>query len=180
MILSDRDIHRAMCNKEITITPWPAYNDLQPASIDLHLGKTIQLIDNETFGIRPGESPTYCEVEHHTFCLYPGDFVLGYTKEKVELSDSLVARVEGKSSLGRAGLAVHVTAGFIDPGFCGNITLEIVNHSGHIWELAPNMKICQIAFERLSSPAIRPYGHHELKSKYQNQKGVKGSDLSNI
>jgi dCTP deaminase len=180
MILSDRDILKAIDNEDIKITPSPSISDIQPASIDLHLGDIVKYMDNSNISIEPGQSPMYRDFQHHTFELRNNQMLLGFTKEKIELNNNLVARVEGKSSLGRAGLAVHITAGFIDPGFKGNVTLEIVNHSGHIWNLKPNMKICQIAFEELTSPSQRPYGHKSLKSKYQNQNGVVGSNLENI
>lgn len=109
--------------------------------------------------------------------LKPKEFVLATTEEKVGVSTAFVARVEGRSSLGRLGLSVHSTAGYIDPGFAGQITLELTNHTNKTILLYPGMKICQIAFELLVHPSVRYYGHPELNSKYQGQKGAQGSKI---
>ena len=110
--------------------------------------------------------------EGKPFILHPGEFVLGTTLERLTLPDDIVARIEGKSSLGRLGLLIHATAGFVDPGWSnGQITLELSNVAPLPIRLWPGMKIAQLSFMRMDAPAERPYGHPELGSKYQGQKG---------
>lgn len=156
-MLSDQDILHAINIGELTISPL-ADNAVQPASVDLCLGPYLTTVDGNTTHKIP-----------HT--MLPGEFLLASTVEEVHLSPSLAARVEGKSSIGRLGLAVHVTAGFIDPGFRGQITLELLNVSGRPIELRDRMRISQLSITRLSSPAVRPYGTPSLRSHYQGQSG---------
>jgi dCTP deaminase len=151
---------------------------IQPASVDLTLGDGFIALEGSNTIHLHGEgihAPMNRYDMASRYWLEPGQFVLGTTKEKVVIPDDLVARVEGKSSLGRLGLCVHATAGFIDPGFRGSITLEFFNMSKSTLVLYSGRLICQLAFEKLSSPALRPYGHPELNSKYQDQSGVVGS-----
>lgn len=168
MILSDRDIRKKMKEGRIKITPEPEDVQIQPSSIDLGL--------SNDFIIPTPMGNTKVEV-FDTLILQPGDSLLGSTIEYIELSDSLCARVEGRSSLGRKFLNIHSTAGFADSGFKGNITLEFTNNGKEGIELRKGMRICQLVFEELSSPAERPYGSEGLNSKYQGQKGVTESKL---
>ncbi|GAA0293223.1 dCTP deaminase [Halarchaeum salinum] len=157
---------------------------IQPASIDVRLGK--QFLEFQHANI-PCIHPTdETEVEDYVtetvvdedgeFILHPGDFVLGTTKERVEIPPDLVAQVEGRSSLGRLAIVVHATAGFVDPGFRGKITLELSNLGTAPVALTPDMRISQIVFTELSSPAKRPYGA-ERGSKYQDQNGPQASRI---
>lgn len=182
MILSDRDIKSYMNDKRIVIDPYPADCDIQPASVDLKLSKDIKSfhmrdVHNEKV-ICVKDKPYMIDVPipDEGLILYPNQFVLGSTIERVELSNLIVARVEGKSSLGRIGLAVHITAGFIDPGFRGNITLELKNMGPRPIMLKYGMYIAQICFTVLSKPTFRTYGHEKLNSKYQDSKGTIGSN----
>ncbi len=171
-MLSDKDIRAALAANRITIEPL-GENAIQPASVDLRLGNS--------FWIFPaGEEPLDLfkpliegvdrqAVIAEEFILQPNTFVLATTNEHVTMPNDLVARIEGKSSLGRLGLFVHITAGFIDPGFSGTITLELLNVSGRALLLRAGMKIAQLSLQELSSPAERPYGHPSLGSKYQGQ-----------
>ena len=156
-MLSDRDILRAMDTGDLTITPL-GDGAVQPASVDLSIGPYLSSLDGEMV------KPLPCEIE-------PGEFWLGSTLEEVHLSPALAARVEGKSSMGRLGLAVHITAGFIDPGFQGQITLELHNVSPRPIRLMPGMRVSQLSVYRLSSPAQQPYGTPGLGSHYQGQQG---------
>jgi dCTP deaminase len=188
VILSDIDINDAMKNGRIVITPTPKEDQLQPASIDLRLSNEFaKLLDSSSPGLRtidPREKAKE-DLDGYWKCKFPGlgptidphEFILGCTIEKIKLPDDVVGRIEGRSSLGRHGLMVHSTAGFIDPGFEGQITLEMFNLNKSPIRLTPGMKICQIAFECLSSPAKRPYGSEGLNSKYQGQTGVTISRL---
>ncbi len=164
-ILSDRGILSRLSDGEIEITPNPAEQAIQPASVDLTLGDEFRWPDGRE--IAPGADGTVW--------INPGDFFLGTTVERVSVPADLVARVEGKSSLGRMGILVHATAGFIDPGFMGQITLEFTNLSTRPFQFNSGMYICQISFEELDQPAARPYGHPGLKSSYQGQVGTKES-----
>lgn len=136
------------------------HNRVQPASVDLSLDNVIKTIDGETF---------YLD-EKSMYVLQPGEFILGSTVECVNIPDDLVARVEGRSSIGRLGVMVHVTAGYIDPGFMGNITLELFNCSDKPFQLNYGDYLCQIVFETLTSPCMNPYD-----GKYQGDVGVAGS-----
>lgn len=158
----------------ITIDPFdPAM--IQPASVDLRLGNSFRVFHNHrTSAIDLRDPPTNLTEqiqvgEDEPFVIHPGEFCLGRTLEYVELPDDVVARIEGKSSLGRLGLIVHATAGFCDPGWKGTLTLELNNLTRVPIRLYPNLPIAQLSFMTLDAPAERPYGHAELGSHYQGQ-----------
>jgi dCTP deaminase len=163
MLLSDHSI-RELMDVRTLIDPTPDDARIQPASVDLTLGEQVSWEEN------PGDWESY----YHSgeWVIQPGEFVLAHTFERVCLPVDLAARVEGKSSLGRKGLLIHSTAGFIDPGFHGQITLELYNMGKYDIALTVRQSIAQICFMQLSTPALRPYGHPDLKSKYQNQQGA--------
>ena len=173
-VLSDRDIRAALESNAIRIDPYDPH-DLQPSSVDLHLDRWFRVFRNHTLGhidVRQNleELTELVSVEEDDpFILHPGEFVLGQTLEWVELPDDLVARLEGKSSLGRLGLLIHSTAGYVDPGWKGNLTLELSNVANLPIALYYGMRIGQISFFRMSSAVERPYGSPELGSKYQGQ-----------
>lgn len=171
MILSDRDIQLAL-NTEFRIEPFRA-QQLQPASYDVQLAPYLWVADKHlTTAIDLGDPPTQPPGEQMNFeeyVLHPGQFVLGATNERIELGGQIVARLEGKSSLGRLGLIVHATAGYVDPGFKGHLTLELLNIAQIPIILRPNVLIAQLTFHRISSPAVNPYGTPGLGSKYQFQ-----------
>lgn len=173
-VLSDRDIRSALQAGRIRIDPYdPAC--LQPSSVDLHLDREFRVFRNNRYAFIDVREPQPDLTEllavdgDDPFILHPGEFVLGQTLEWVELPDDLVARLEGKSSLGRLGLLIHSTAGYVDPGWKGNLTLELSNVANLPIALYVGMKIGQISFFRMSSPVERPYGSKELGSKYQGQ-----------
>jgi dCTP deaminase len=176
MLLSDGTIRAMLEEGSLALDPIDDVQ-IQPSSVDVRLDGVLRVFRNHTAvcidPMEPTESLTepVAVDEGHAFILHPGEFVLGSTVEEVGLPDDLVGRVEGKSSLGRVGLLIHATAGFIDPGFRGQITLELSNVASLPIKLWPGMKIGQISFMRLDQPAQRPYGHHELGSKYQDQHG---------
>ena len=176
MILSDRDIIKALGDGLVGIEPFDE-SDVQPSSVDLHVDRFFRTFHNHRHPYidvkKPMENLTeMVEVsESEPFILHPGEFVLGSTLEYVRLSDDLVARLEGKSSLGRLGLLIHSTAGYVDPGFEGHLTLELSNVANLPITIYPGMKIGQISFFRLTSPADKPYGSAALGSKYQGQRG---------
>lgn len=171
MILSDIDIKKAIKDGQITIDPFFP-NCVQPASVDLHLDKRFIIFKNtHDLCIDPKESMEHLtenvEVEKNGyFVLHPQEFALGNTIEKIGVSRQMVGRLEGKSSLGRIGVLIHVTAGFLDPGNNTTLTLELYNVSNLPVKLYPGMKIAQMAFESLSSPCETPYGSKKLKSRY--------------
>lgn len=175
MMLPDHEIEAAITAGTIGITPAPHPGAVQPASLDLRLGDTFeQVIPGGVIDpSEPDQQRTSRVVVtgDAPFALNPGVFALASTLETVTLPADLVARLEGKSSLARLGLVIHTTAGFIDPGFSGQITLELANLSGSPILLRAGMKIGQLSFQRMSSPARRPYGTAGLGSKYQNQQG---------
>jgi dCTP deaminase len=150
---------------------------LQPSSIDVRLDRFFRVFQNSRYthidpALQQDELTTPVEVAHEEpFVLHPGEFVLGSTLEVVTLPDDLASRLEGKSSLGRLGLITHATAGFIDPGFSGHITLELSNVANLPITLWPGMKIGQLCVFRLSSPAEHPYGSERYGSRYQGQRG---------
>jgi dCTP deaminase len=154
---------------------------IQPSSIDVRIDKFFRVFDNHKYAaIDPAEPQDdltrLVEVEGGgPFVLHPGEFVLGSTYESVSLPDDIAARLEGKSSLGRLGLLTHSTAGFIDPGFEGNVTLELSNMATLPINLWPGMKIGQLCFFRLSSPAEFPYGSEKYGSRYRGQRGPTAS-----
>ena len=173
-VLSDRDIRGALDDGSIKIRPYDA-RDLQPSSVDLHLDRAFRVFRNNRYAFIDVRSPQPDLTEMLTiaddepFILHPGEFVLGQTHEWVELPNDLVARLEGKSSLGRLGLLIHSTAGYVDPGWKGNLTLELSNVANLPIALYFGMRIGQISFFKMSSPVDRPYGSPELGSKYQGQ-----------
>ena len=180
MLLSDRDIRAELDTGRIALDPYePAM--IQPSSIDVRLDRFFRLFDNHKYPvIDPAEDqPELTRLvdvpADEPFVLHPGEFVLGSTFEQVTLPDDVAARLEGKSSLGRLGLLTHSTAGFIDPGFTGHVTLELSNVATLPIKLWPGMKIGQLCFFRLSSPAERPYGHGADGSRYQGQRGPTAS-----
>ncbi|HOP95713.1 MAG: dCTP deaminase [Dictyoglomaceae bacterium] len=184
MILSDRDIKAYIKEGKLIIAPMDdPKRQIQPSSIDLRLGNTFLhfKVEGKAF-IDPTKDSLQdlmgtIEVEDgKPFFLRPGEFVLGTTIETIKLPEDLVARVDGRSSLGRLGVIVHATAGYVDPGFCGQITLELSNINHVPIALYPGMRICQISFYTLTSPAETPYYKKE-GSKYQNQKGPTASKL---
>jgi dCTP deaminase len=183
VILSDRDIRAALKAGEIGISPFDD-GDVQPSSVDLHVDRFFRTFHNARHPFidvkRPMEDLTeLVEVTgDEAFILHPGEFVLGSTLEYVRLPNDLVARLEGKSSLGRLGLLIHSTAGYVDPGFEGHLTLELSNVANLPITIYPAMKIGQISFFRLSSAAEHPYGSHGLGSKYQGQRGPTPSRYS--
>ena len=177
MLLSDRDILAEVDRGRVGLNPWdPAM--VQPSSIDVRLDRFFRVFENHRYPhIDPAEDQSELTrevvVEGHDdpFILHPGEFALGSTYEVVSLPDDIAARVEGKSSLGRLGLLTHATAGFIDPGFTGHVTLELANVATLPIKLWPGMKIGQLCFFRLSSPAEHPYGSEKYGSRYQGQRG---------
>ncbi|GGM68508.1 dCTP deaminase [Halarchaeum rubridurum] len=185
MILSDADLLDRMEAGDLVVEPLDDPElQIQPASIDVRLGKRFLEFQHANIPcIHPTDqteveeyvSETYVESDEE-FILHPGDFVLGTTKERVEVPPDLVAQVEGRSSLGRLAVVVHATAGFIDPGFHGKVTLELSNLGETPVALTPDMRISQLVFTELSSPAERPYGA-ERGSKYQDQDGPQASRI---
>ncbi len=180
MLLSDRDIRRALDCGQITLDPLDR-DLIQPASIDVRLDRVFRLFDNHKYSVidpataQPGLTRAIEVSQDDPFVLHPGEFVLGATFERVSLADDIAARLEGKSSLGRLGLLTHSTAGFIDPGFCGHVTLELSNTATMPILLYPGMKVGQLCFFTLSSPAEAPYGSASLGSHYQGQRGPTAS-----
>ena len=173
-VLSDRDIRAALETGEIAIKPYDP-NDLQPSSVDLHLDRSFRVFRNNRYPYIDVRSPQpdltelLTVADDEPFVLHPGEFVLGQTLEWVELPNDIVARLEGRSSLGRLGLLIHSTAGYVDPGWKGNLTLELSNVANLPIALYYGMSIGQISFFKMTSPAERPYGSPELHSKYQGQ-----------
>ena len=175
MVLSDVTIAKLIAERRIGIDP---YDDglLQPSSVDVRVDRYFRVFHNARYPFidvkEPQEELTE-EVEidgERPFILHPGEFVLGSTLERVTLPDDLVARLEGKSSLGRLGLLIHSTAGYVDPGWEGNLTLELSNVANLPITLYDGMKIGQISFQRLSSPAEVSYGEASIGSKYRGQR----------
>ncbi len=176
MVLSDKTIRDEIEAGRIAIDPFdPAL--VQPSSVDVRVDRSFRVFHNNRYPYidvrQPMEDLTeLVEVaEDEPFILHPGEFVLGQTLERVTLPDDLVARLEGKSSLGRLGLLIHSTAGFVDAGWDGHLTLELSNVANLPITIYPNMKIGQISFFRLTSEAENPYGSSALGSKYQGQRG---------
>ena len=177
MVLSDRTIRRLLEDGRIGIEPYDEAL-LQPSSVDVRVDRFFRVFHNNRYPFidvrEPQEDLTeevVIEDDEKPFILHPGEFVLGSTLERITLPDDLVARLEGKSSLGRLGLLIHSTAGFIDPGWDGHVTLELSNVANLPVTIYPGMKIGQISFVQLSEPAATPYGSDELGSKYQGQRG---------
>ncbi|MGI9604123.1 MAG: dCTP deaminase [Acidimicrobiales bacterium] len=180
MLLSDRTIREAIEAGRIAIEPFDP-TCVQPSSVDLHLDNEFLVFRNHTrpvIDVRQDLSDLTEAVEAHEdrpFILHPGEFVLGSTLERVALPDDLVARLEGKSSLGRLGLLIHSTAGFVDAGWDGQLTLELSNVANLPITLYPGMKIGQISFVQMTTAADNPYGSSEVGSKYQGQQGPRPS-----
>lgn len=176
MVLSDRDIRAAMAEGRIGIDPFDQ-KYVQPASVDIRLDRTFRVFRSTRHAyidLAKGVDDITDLVivdEGERFILHPGEFALGSTLERLRLSDDVVCRVEGKSSLGRLGLLIHSTAGFVDPGWDGHLTLELSNVNTIPITLYPRMRIGQLSFFQLSSPAERPYGSEGLGSSYQGQSG---------
>ncbi|PFG92984.1 dCTP deaminase [Saccharopolyspora erythraea NRRL 2338] len=176
VLLSDRDLRKELEDGRLELDPFDAAM-IQPSSIDVRLDRYFRVFDNTKYThIDPSqqqdELTSLREVpDDEPFVLHPGEFVLGSTFELVGLPDDLAGRLEGKSSLGRLGLLTHSTAGFIDPGFSGHITLELSNVANLPITLWPGMKIGQLCLFRLSSPADHPYGTKQAGSRYQGQRG---------
>jgi dCTP deaminase len=176
MLLSDRDIRKAMDAGDIVFDPYTP-EMIQPASIDVRLDRFFRIFNSREYTcIDPAENQGALTEEFSVdadqpMILHPGEFVLGSTLENIHISGSLGARLEGKSSLGRLGILTHSTAGFIDPGFDGHITLELSDVNSLPVKLWPGMKIGQICFFSLSSPAEHPYGSQGVGSHYQGQRG---------
>jgi dCTP deaminase len=178
--MSDRDIRAEIEAGRIGLDPLNI-DLLQPSSIDVRLDRFFRLFDNHKYAyIDPREDQPdmtrFVEVKaDEAFVLHPGEFVLGSTYEFVTLPDNIAARLEGKSSLGRLGLLTHSTAGFVDPGFKGHVTLELANVSSLPIKLWPGMKVGQLCFFQLSSPSETPYGSAKYLSRYQGQRGPTAS-----
>ena len=173
-VLSDGTIRRLVDEGRIGIEPWDPLM-VQPASVDLKLGTSFRVFHNHRIQVIDlADPPTglteRVEVDtEEPFVIHPGEFVLGRTEEHVAIPDDVVARIEGKSSLGRLGLIVHATAGFVDPGFTGTLTLEITNFNSVPIVLRPGLPIAQLSFMTLDRAAERPYGHPDLGSHYHGQ-----------
>jgi dCTP deaminase len=176
VVLSDRTIAARIADGSIRIEP---YDDalLQPSSVDVRVDRTFRVFHNARYpyiDVKLAQEALTEVVEitgDEPFILHPGEFVLGSTLERIALPNDLVARLEGKSSLGRLGLLIHSTAGFIDPGFDGHVTLELSNVANLPITIYDGMKIGQISFMQMTEPASSPYGSSSLGSKYQGQRG---------
>jgi dCTP deaminase len=176
VVLSDRTIARLLGEGRIEIDPYEE-SLLQPSSVDVRVDRLFRVFHNNRYPFIDVKEPQdelteLVEVDDETpFVLHPGEFVLGSTLERIRLPDDLVARLEGKSSLGRLGLLIHSTAGFIDPGWDGHVTLELSNVAKLPITIYYGMKIGQISFMQLTEPAETPYGAAALGSKYKGQQG---------
>ncbi|GAB4281714.1 MAG: dCTP deaminase [Coriobacteriia bacterium] len=174
MVLSDRSIKEAIAAGRIRIDPLDP-EDIQPASVDVHLADRFQVFHNSRYPYidpaaeQSGLMEAVTVSAEEPFVLHPGEFVLGCTQERIALAHDLVARLEGKSSLGRLGLLIHSTAGYVDPGWEGTLTLELSNVANLPIVLTPGMPIGQLSFFQLSTAVDRPYGTPGLGSKYQGQ-----------
>jgi dCTP deaminase len=176
VILSDVDLRKAIADARIGVEP---FDDaaVQPSSIDVRVDSLFRVFRNHTAAVIDVKRDMRDLTElveipaDGVFMLHPGEFVLGSTVERVTVPDDLVARIEGKSSLGRLGLLIHSTAGFVDAGFSGHITLELANVASLPITIYPGMKIGQISFMQMTSPAEHPYGQGAAGSKYQGQRG---------
>lgn len=181
-MLSDADILKGVKEGRILIDPFKKRN-IQPASYDLKLATKVRVFRNHSAGFVDVKKPVdITEIidmkKGGSFIVHPGEFILGATEEYVTLPNDVAATLEGRSSIGRLGLIVHATAGFIDPGFSGTITLEITNLSRLPIKIYAGMRISQLAFYQMSSPVRNPYGSKALKSKYQGQRDPTVSHIS--
>ena len=180
MLLSDRDIRAEIAAGRVAVQPF-AESMVQPSSVDVRLDRFFRVFENHKYSvidpsIEQSELTREVIVEpNEHFILHPGEFVLASTYEIITLPDDIAGRLEGKSSLGRLGLLTHSTAGFIDPGFSGHITLELSNVANLPVKLFPGMKIGQLCLIKLSSPAEHPYGSAVYASRYQGQRGPTAS-----
>lgn len=175
MILSDQDLKNELEWGGLEVEPLDK-NDIQPASIDLHLGNSFSSLrpqsSNEEGGIpiikvwNPPKTHKFSQYDDMPILLLRHEFMLGITKERIRIPDYLVGRVEGKSSLGRLGLLIHATAGYVDPGWDGCLTLELHNISGYPIQIVPGMPIAQLSVMQMTAAADRPYGSEGLGSKY--------------
>ena len=180
MLLSDRDIRAEIGANRVGVEPFDEAM-IQPSSVDVRLDKFFRVFENHKYSvIDPSTEQAELTREviaegDEPFILHPGEFVLASTYEVITLPDDIAGRLEGKSSLGRLGLLTHSTAGFIDPGFSGHITLELSNVANLPVKLFPGMKIGQLCLIKLSSPAEHPYGSEKYGSRYQGQRGPTAS-----
>ena len=180
MLLSDRDIRAEIAANRVGVEPFEEVM-IQPSSVDVRLDKFFRVFENHKYSvIDPSTEQAELTREviaegDEPFILHPGEFVLASTYEVITLPDDIAGRLEGKSSLGRLGLLTHSTAGFIDPGFSGHITLELSNVANLPVKLFPGMKIGQLCLIKLSSPAEHPYGSEKYGSRYQGQRGPTAS-----
>jgi dCTP deaminase len=179
MVLSDATIARLLAEGRMEIDP---YDDalLQPSSVDVRVDRLFRVFHNNRYPfidvkVEQAELTELVEVDDRAFILHPGEFVLGSTLERIRLPEDVVARLDGKSSLGRLGLLIHSTAGFIDPGWDGHVTLELSNVANLPITIYPGMKIGQISFMQMTEPARTPYGAPEIGSKYKGQEGPTAS-----
>ena len=180
MLLSDRDIRAQIAEKRVGVEP---FSDamIQPSSVDVRLDKFFRVFENHKYEVidpaleQPELTRQIVAEDGEAFILHPGEFVLASTYEVITLPDDIAGRLEGKSSLGRLGLLTHSTAGFIDPGFSGHITLELSNVANLPVKLYPGMKIGQLCLIKLSSPAEHPYGSAQYLNRYQGQRGPTAS-----
>jgi dCTP deaminase len=180
VLLSDRDIRAEIASNRVGVEPFDEAM-IQPSSVDVRLDKFFRVFENHKYSvIDPSTEQAELTREviaegDEPFILHPGEFVLASTYEVITLPDDIAGRLEGKSSLGRLGLLTHSTAGFIDPGFSGHITLELSNVANLPVKLFPGMKIGQLCLIKLSSPAEHPYGSEKYGSRYQGQRGPTAS-----
>ena len=180
MLLSDGDIKKELESGRVKVEPFDRAM-LQPSSVDVRLDRFFRVFENHKYSVidPAAEQPDLTKAVElkgdEEFILHPGEVVLASTYEVITLPDDVAGRLEGKSSLGRLGLLTHSTAGFIDPGFSGHITLELSNVANLPVKLYPGMKIGQLCLFRLSSPAENPYGSAKYGSRYQNQRGPTAS-----
>jgi dCTP deaminase len=180
VLLSDRDIKAELEAKRVVVEPFED-SMIQPSSVDVRIDRYFRLFDNHKYEVidPAAEMPELTRLvdveQDDAFVLHPGEFVLASTYEVITLPDDVAARLEGKSSLGRLGLLTHSTAGFIDPGFSGHVTLELSNVATLPIKIWPGMKIGQLCFFRLSSAAEHPYGSARYGSRYQGQRGPTAS-----
>ena len=184
-ILSDKELRKYLNEGKIVIDPLIDEKQIQPSSIDMRIGdefKVFKVIRKPYIDPKDQDDiASYMESmiieEGEAFIIHPNEFALATTYEYVKVPDDLVARGEGRSSMGRLGVTMHVTAGFIDPGFEGKITLEISNIGAMPVALYPGQRVCQIVFETMTSPAEKPYGHPDRNSKYMGQKRPESSRI---
>jgi dCTP deaminase len=183
MVLSDHSIKEAIAQGRIIIDPL-GEGCIQPSSVDLHIDQYFRVFRNHTqrvIDVREAQEDLTELIDvgpEAPMILHPGEFMLGSTTERIAIPDDIVGRLDGKSSLGRLGLVIHSTAGFVDAGWDGHITLELSNVASLPITLYPGMKIGQISFFQMTTPADRPYGSEGLGSKYSGQRGPTPSRYS--